>query len=174
MTIAVYALLGGIAGALSAVALVAWTHDQLPFAQLIVVAPGLIFGVVIGLALHRGRFLAPAGVAVFLAAAALFHAAAFYAAMFLLGPMERLFGHESPASYAAAGVIAGAIGGGLLARTSAFLMPVMRWPLLAAAGAALGALLPIGNLPTIGPWVFYILWQAGYAASLAAALRARR
>jgi hypothetical protein len=58
-----------------------------------------------------------------------------------------------------------------LRQRAAPLLPLARWPLLIAAGAVLGAFLPLGNVEQIhGIWIFYILWQAGYAAALAACL----
>jgi hypothetical protein len=69
---------------------------------------------------------------------------------------------------ALAGVIAGAVGGGLLGSITACLISVRErlWPL--AVGAALGLLVPVAvEWDAFGIFVFYILWQGGYAAALA-------
>src|SRR5216683_2319226 len=104
------------------------------------VLPGLVFGLAFGALLHRQRLLRSGRAALYVAAATL--------------------------------AIAAAVGGGLLAGATVLLLRIARWPLLVVAGALLGALLPIlvegGDV--IGTVAFYILWQGGYAAALAASL----
>jgi hypothetical protein len=166
------ALLGTFTGACSVaivdgdvLPLMGWTMGS--------VAPGAIFGLVLGLAFRQWRLLRWLGVVSFGVAAALSHAVAFHSAVFMLGRVEPLLGRGSDASFAVTGAIAGAIGGGLLAAASAFLLPLGRWPWLVTVGALLGAFLPLGNHDDIyGIWLFYVIWQAGYAAALAVALSA--
>jgi hypothetical protein len=175
-SIGLAAFLGAVAGVLSA-AILDWrtppASDPLIGWAMVSAGPGALFGVVLGSAFSRRRLLRWWGVASFAVAAALSHALAFHSAFFMLGHIEWLLGRDSVASFAVTGTLAGAIGGGLLAAASAFLLPLARWPWLMAAGALLGAFLPLGNRDEIhGIWLFYVLWQVGYGAALAVALTA--
>jgi len=123
------------------------------------VLPGLIFGAVIGAALRRAGRLSSRAVAVFASVATAANALAVIATLTAIEPLERLLGGH--VGLAGAGLIGGAIGGGLLA------VPAAVGPRPLLAGAALGLLLPLfESVP--GEIAFYVLWQAGYAAALAA------
>lgn len=130
--------------------------------------PGLIFGVAIGFYLYRLGLLSTARFAMFIVAAVVGNTIAVVLAMPLF---EWLLDPLGLASIAVAGVVAGAVGGGVLARLAAWLLRFDRWLLLTAVAAALGAslilfLLSPWNFP-IGTVLFYALWQAGYARMLA-------
>jgi len=156
------ALTGAIAGVLIAI--------DFNWASLYVL-PGLVFGLAFGALLHRQRLLRSGRAALYVAAATLANAAAVVTAMQSLDTVEAIVG-SGRLGLALSGVIAGAVGGGLLAGATVLLLRIARWPLLVVAGALLGALLPIlvegGDV--IGTVAFYILWQGGYAAALAASL----
>jgi hypothetical protein len=131
--------------------------------------PGLVFGLAYGLALLRGR--ARFG---FLAAAMLGNTLAVMAAVNAVPFLDHYLPDAPWLSQALGGLIAGAIGGGLLGRAAAFLLPGLRWGLLLGFGAGLGLLLPIGLESEHGPtglYIFYALWQGGYGAKLGLARR---
>jgi hypothetical protein len=161
-----FAGLGAITGATAAGVLVAIDFQ---WASLYVL-PGLVFGLAFGTLLQRQRLLRLGRAALYCAAATLANAAAVVTAMHSLDTVEAIVGSGNLA-LALSGSIAGAVGGGLLA---AAMMPPLRiaqWPRLVAAGALLGAALPLlveGR--EIGTFAFYVIWQAGYAAALAATL----
>lgn len=160
-----FAVLGIATGALGAAAIVfAGDIGGFPF---YFVAPGLIFGVVFGTVLWLGRLLGPVRAAIYAVAAALSHAAAIFTALRLVGPLRDHFGlHDLPALIVC-GVVAGALGGGLLTAVTRALAPIRPWPLPALAGALMGALLVAIDGGEPGLFAFYMLWQAGYAACLA-------
>jgi hypothetical protein len=163
-SVLVFALLGTVTGALAAAAInIAELEDGALY-----LVPGLIFGVAFGVALwHRG-FLRPVGAGAYALAAALAHGAAMGAATQLSEPVHHLLGGGDDPALVVSGVVAGAIGGGLLAAVTRFLAPIPRWPWLIAAGALLGALMLIAlDYDPWGVFPFYMIWQAGYAAALA-------
>jgi hypothetical protein len=130
--------------------------------------PGLVFGVAVGVALWRAGRLRPAQAVGFALAATVANALAVVATLTANDPIAPLLGR---ASLAGTGAIGGAVGGGLLAASTARWLAHGRWPLLAVVGAMLGLLLPIID-SAVGEAIFYIVWQAGYAACLAASLPA--
>ena len=134
------------------------------------VLPGLVFGLAFGVLLHRQRLLPRVRAALYVAAATLGNAAAVVAAMQSLDTVEGVVG-SGRLALALSGGIAGTVGGGLLAIAAVPPLRLAQWPGLGAAAALLGLLLPLlidGR--EIGTLAFYMIWQAGYAAALAAAL----
>jgi len=74
---------------------------------------------------------------------------------------------------AIAGAIAGAVGGGLLGAAAAGLFPGLRPRGSIIMASALGLLVPLILVwEIVGVFIFYIVWQAGYAAALASSLPA--
>ncbi|MDH5559145.1 MAG: hypothetical protein OEZ03_17495, partial [Alphaproteobacteria bacterium] len=134
------------------------------------IAPGLIFGVILGYALRR-RGMAPGGryTAYILAAALSYFVTVQITVNIIL--VELLD------NAVLIGVAAGAIGAALLAGATAALIPNFRHGLPALAmilaGAILGALLffAISSEHFIGWLLLFAPWQAGYAAAMATALK---
>jgi hypothetical protein len=127
--------------------------------------PGLVFGLAYALALQRGW--ARAG---FLVASVLCNTLAVMIAVNLVEFLDHYLPNAGWLSQASSGLIAGAVGGGLLARVAAISLPGLRWGRLLGIGAGLGLLLPIGladDLGAVGLYIFYALWQGGYGAALA-------
>ena len=72
---------------------------------------------------------------------------------------------------AIAGAIAGAAGGVLLGGAAAALFPGLRLRRSIIAASSLGLLVPLVLIwEIVGVFVFFIVWQAGYAAALASSL----
>lgn len=131
--------------------------------------PGLVSGATFGIVLWHRRLLSAARALIYLAAATFANAAAVFAALFVVDPLTSMIGEG--AAIVVSGIIAGALGGGLLAGVTTLLLPIAGWWLLMAAGSLLGAALPIlVDGEDVGAFVFYALWQGGYAAALAASL----
>lgn len=130
--------------------------------------PGLVFGVIIGLALYRRDLLAGWRFAAYAAASTLSYLVAVTLATKVL---EDVLG-----SLLTIGLVAGLFGGACLTALSALLMPVVRQAkpclFMLLAGCLFGGLLNIvGNLSDVTTWmIFFAAWQAGYAAALATAL----
>jgi hypothetical protein len=132
--------------------------------------PGLVFGVVFGIALLRLKLVRAAGAVAYAAASTLSNMAATTLAVAIDDPIGSIL-PNGIAAFGVTGFIAGAVGGGLLAGVTALLIRHLRWPLLIVAGAVLGAFLPLIDLSSSGgAFLFYAIWQAGYAATLAAIL----
>jgi len=136
--------------------------------------PGLGFGVVFGLLLWRARRLTATGAILNAGAAALANAVAVFLCTSLHRPIDDLLPFGNPfLDLSIAGVIAGAVGGGMLGLVHARLDRTVgfRRPLAVAAG--LGVLTPIMIMldDPGGLYAFYMIWQGGYAAALAASLR---
>ena len=156
-----YAVLGALSGSLAAT-LVADGGVEDWISQ---VAPGLVFGLVIGTALLRRGLAGPWRWGGFVAAATVSHYAAVWLAVEVL---HSLFGQDM----VLVGMVAGLAGGACLTAASALMFGFVRRVIailsLLFAGAALGVLLGVG-----GGWealLLYAGWQAGYAACLGAAL----
>ncbi len=163
-----FAGLGALSGATAAGILVAVDFQ---WASLYVL-PGLVFGLAFGTLLLRLRLrlLRLGRAALYCAAATLANAAAVVTAMQSLDTVEAIVG-AGRLALALSGSIAGAVGGGLLAVAMIPPLRIAQWPRLVAAGAVLGMALPLlidGR--EIGTFAFYLIWQAGYAAALAATL----
>ncbi len=127
--------------------------------------PGLVFGLAYGLALLRG----PARLG-FLAASVLGNLLAVMIAVNCVEFLDHVFPDAGWLSQALSGLVAGAVGGGVLASTTALVRPGLRWAQLLAIGAGLGLLLPVALADTLGAagiYIFYPLWQGGYGAALA-------
>jgi len=137
--------------------------------------PGLIFGLIFGIALQRSDRLGRSGAILFALASLLGNTLAVMAAVNIFQLLQPLFDNSELPVDAVTGLIAGAIGGGLLGGAAAALLPGLRWGRLLAAGTALGLLLPLALdehlLRSAGPYVFYALWQGGFAATLVTARR---
>ena len=135
------------------------------------VVPGLVFGFVIGLALlRRGRASPAAFVGYVLAATASNHAAVTLTTEVLVEVIEWGW---------LAGIVAGLVGSACLTACALALLPVARKlrpvVLTVLAGGVLGALLgpAIATQGLFWWFVFYGVWQAGYAACFATALPRR-
>ena len=174
--IPLFAMLGGASG-IATVAIMSLRPDwQIsipggPDIWPLSVVPGLVFGFVIGLALlQRGR-ASPAAFAGYVIAATLCNFAAVTLTTELLVDILE--------SSWMAGIVAGLFGSAGLTACTMALLPVARKTgpavLTVLAGGAFGALLgPAIATDGLFWWfVFYGLWQSGYAASLATALPSR-
>jgi hypothetical protein len=163
-----FAVLGVVSGAAAAMAFELADPQRSSYVLFLYVAPGLVFGVIFGAVLWRRRVLAIVRAAIYALAAVLCHAVAVLIAIELVEPLRHLLGRGDNPGLIACGVIAGAVGGGLLGVVTSLLAPVRGGVLLAAAGALLGAFLPIAvDVDALGPFIFYMIWQGGYAATLA-------
>ncbi len=164
---------GSIATTLILVAPSAWNVDVAPWLTLSPgsLLPGLVFGVVIGLALYLRRLASVRAVAFYVVASTLSYLAAFtLAAEVLLDVIGD--------NIIAIGLIAGLFGSACLTGYSALRFPFARklrpCLLMLVSGCLLGGLLPLaidgdGFATTL---LFFAVWQAGYAASLATAVAA--
>jgi hypothetical protein len=104
-------------------------------------------------------------------AALLANALAAFLCTSLHHPLDDLLPFDNPfLALSIAGVIAGAVGGGMLGLVQVRLdrMAEFRKPLAVAAG--LGVLTPILIMldDPAGLYAFYMIWQGGYAAALGA------
>jgi hypothetical protein len=164
-TIITFAVFGAVTGALSAAILLAFDFKG----NSLYVVPGLVFGIAFAMALWQRWRLPPARAIAYLAAVSLANAAAVFTGIFILDEVATIV--DKGASTAITGVIAGAIGAGLATGAAALLMSITRWPWPIAVGAILGGTLPIFvDGPDGGVFVFYIIWQAGFAAATVATL----
>jgi hypothetical protein len=130
------------------------------------VFPGLIFGLAVGIALRRAGRLNLFGYAL---SAMVAHALAVVVTLSALGPLGGVLPDD--AALSVAGIIGGALGAGVLTRVTGRWLALSRAWIPTAVGTALGALLPIFDKSMIGEIAFYVVWQAGYGAALAARLR---
>ena len=172
--VAVFGLLGAVSGALTTTLLTAlpasWQIEAGGFIEIspMSTAAGLAFGVIIGAAL-RIRGSAPAATAaLFAAASAVSYFAAVNLALNLTDTLEQIW---------LIGMIAGLAGSACLTALAALRLRFLRragpCALMLIAGCLLGALLefPIRDGSGFRDWLmFYVPWQAGYAAAFATAL----
>ncbi len=131
-------------------------------------APGLVFGAIIGFWLLRRSLIGPAGLGGYLAAATGSYWLAFTLAREVFFDS---FGQDLILTGLAAGVCGSACLTGLSAAAFKFLRRTLPCLLTVLAGGLLGGLLPVA-VETQHFWpvaVFFGLWQAGYAAALATA-----
>jgi hypothetical protein len=128
--------------------------------------PGLIFGIAFaGIQAWRGR-LSPARAIAFVVASGIGNAVATTLCVGLTVPLSALLAIDGDIPAALARAISGAIGGGLLSVVAKLVCGARVWLSLVAA-ACLGLLVPlVPEWPVGGRFVFYIVWQAGYAAAL--------
>ena len=132
--------------------------------------PGLVFGLIVGFALRRAGLAQGWRYPVYAVASTLSYFVAVQLSLsFLVDVLDDII---------SVGIVAGLCGGGLLAASSAALMPAFRrWrvcALMTASGGALGATLyfAIAFENVFGWLALYARWQAGYAAAMALALDA--
>jgi len=136
-------------------------------------APGILFGMIVGLFLSMRNLARPWQVLAYIAAATV---ANFVATNFAAGMVEAID------SALVLGMLAGLIGSGCLTGLSLLLFPFLRRPLpcllMLAAGTLLGGLLEFAIEDTsaygLGFLVLYGAWQAGYAAALGTAVPPRQ
>ena len=136
--------------------------------------PGLIFGIVFaGVQRWRGRFDGGVGSG-FVIASLMANALAVFVCVALLDPLSSAIDIATfDLPVALAGGIAGAVGGTVLAGAASLFVPGTdpRPPIAVAAG--LGLLVPlVTEWEAAGVFVFYTVWQAGFAAALGANLPA--
>lgn len=181
--VARWALLGALSGLAAALSifLPQWLgfHDDLGFEFRVLdafdvaisplsVGPGLVFGLIVGLALRRAGQADGWRYPLFAVAATLCYFVAVQLALtVLVDVLEELI---------SIGIVAGLCGGGLLAAASAALMPAFRrrrvCALMVASGGVLGGLLFFAiTIENFFGWlILFAPWQAGYAAAMATAL----
>ena len=178
MRLARYAILGAVTGALVAACVSYLRLGDSPGSlvpKAFYLYPGLIFGLAFGILFWAEGRLKPVGAIAFALAATVSNALAVVAWTTTDEPIASLLGAEETADlmFAVTGGIAGAVGGGLLGYGAKHLLKVAGWPRLLAAGAGLGLLLPLVQSKA-GFYAFYILWQAGFAATMATIVALKR
>lgn len=139
--------------------------------------PGLVFGLIIGVLLHRRGKVEGLRAAGYVAAAGLSYLCAFHAAYCVY---DNFFSSEwDVVGYVISGIPAGFVGSLLLGLMTMLLLRapgrlVLQLPVLVggAAGALLGFLALRSFNSGWGFLTFFVLWQGAYAASLAPLLRA--
>ncbi len=138
----------------------------------IYIFPGLVFGIVFGPLLYFSERLSAAGALVYVVAAFVANVVAVSVCISLMHPVDDLLPFDNlTLDVAISGGIAGAAGGGLLGAALAALNPAVKRALPIAVAAGLGALTPLViMLDAPGIFGFFIIWQSGYAAAVAAAL----
>ncbi len=134
--------------------------------------PGLAFGLVFGPLLYFCRRLSPAGAVAYGLVAFAANAVAVSICISLMHPVDDLLPFDNLIlDIAISGVIAGAVGGGLLGTALAAFNSTAKRALPIAVAAGLGALTPVLTMfDTLGIFAFFIVWQSGYAAAVAASL----
>jgi len=138
----------------------------------IYIFPGLVFGIVFGPLLYFSERLSAAGAVAYVLAAFAANAVAVSVCISLMHPVDALLPFDNlTLDVAISGVIAGAVGGGLLGAALAALNPAARRALPVTIAAALGMLTPLVIMfNAVGVFAFFIIWQSGYAAAVAASL----
>jgi len=132
--------------------------------------PGLIFGALFAGTLHRQRQIGGRPVAVFALASTVANAIAVFVCLALVDPLQNSL-ITSDLGIAISGAVAGAIGGGLLAEAARRVFPGASLARPVIAGSVLGlGVVALAELEAPGVFLFYIVWQAGYAAALTASL----
>jgi len=134
--------------------------------------PGLVFGAVFGPLLYFCRALSAIGAVAYGLVAFAANVVAVSICISLMHPVDDLLPFDNLAlDIAISGVVAGAVGGALLGAVLAAFTPAVRRTLPIAAAAGLGVLTPIVILlQDLGIFAFFIVWQSGYAAAVAASL----
>ncbi len=164
-----FALLGAVSGSVATTLIKVLPETRLkPFEWLVLspgsVVPGLVFGLIIGLALYRGGHAGPRAFTAYAVASTASYLAAINLAFKIVDYADAMW---------LTGMIAGLLGGACLTGLAAWMFPFARKfrpiALMLAAGCVLGALLAIID-SFWGTLVFFALWQAGYAAAFATAL----
>jgi hypothetical protein len=135
--------------------------------------PGLIFGILFGGLLSRQRRIGAGQTVVFVLSSAIANAIAVFVCLAFADPLSDRIAIPD-LGIAVSGAIAGAVGGGLLVAATRLLIPGATIGLPIAVASALGIVVTaVMELDRAGVFLFYIVWQAGYAASLAASLPAK-
>jgi hypothetical protein len=170
-----FALFGGLAGALAASAC---GFIRIGEAAVVEIA-GYCFGMkamstsacqAIDGAFYLFPGMTAMAAAVYAAAATVANALAVFVCVSLQHPLDDLLPFDNPIlNLALSGAIAGAIGGGLLAVTHARLDGAVRLRLHIGVASGLGLLAPLVIMSDyLGLYAFYMIWQGGYAAAVAA------
>jgi len=138
----------------------------------IYIFPGLVFGIVFGPLLYFSERLSAAGALVYVVAAFVANVVAVSVCISLMHPVDDLLPFDNlTLDVAISGIIAGAAGGGLLGAALAALNPAVKPALPIAVAAGLGVLTPfVIMFDGPGIFAFFIIWQSGYAAAVAASL----
>src|SRR5258708_27375890 len=138
----------------------------------IYIFPGLVFGLVFGPLLYFCRRLSAAGAAAYVLAAFAANVAAVSLCISAMHPVDDLLPFDNLVlDIAISGVIAGAVGGGLLGAAVAAFNAAVGRALPIAVAAGLGVLAPLVIMfDYLGVFAFFIVWQSGYAAAVAASL----
>jgi hypothetical protein len=169
-----FALLGIISGAISATGIISFTPPADFGLLMIFVWPGFAFGLIIGPALSYSGRLLPRRVLPFVFFATLGHFAAVLCLLMLARSSEAALPIGEDVAMLFAAAVAGALGGGILAGANRLLVPGAGWIAPTIVGGVLGPLVVLHDLgPFLGRLMFYVIWQAGYAAAFAAALLVR-
>jgi len=134
--------------------------------------PGVIFGLAFAPLLWRHRRVRPAGALAFGVLAAIANFVAVFVCVASLDPLSNILAVDmADVPIAIAGGIGGAIGAGLLSGGAALLGAMTRPWRSIGTGCGLGFLVPlVMQWEIVGVFVFYVIWQAGYAAALARSL----
>ena len=143
--------------------------------------PGLVFGLIIGLALWRRGLASPWIYVAYVAASTVSYYIAFNVWAFSYGDIERFVHGDIVSSHLLTGMLAGLFGSACLTALSALMFPFLRrltpCLLMLIAGCVLGGLLFVPSMDEsmiiagVSSWlILFAGWQAGYAASLAVAL----
>jgi hypothetical protein len=135
--------------------------------------PGLIFGIFFGGMLFRQGRIGAGQTVVFVLSSAIANAIAVFVCLAFVDPLGDKIAILD-LGIAISGVIAGAVGGGVLVTATRLLIPGATIGLPIAIASALGIVVTaVTELDRAGVFLFYIVWQAGYAASMAASLPAK-
>jgi hypothetical protein len=132
--------------------------------------PGLIFGVAFGGVEYLLGRLGLLRAVVFAVISGIANAIATFLCIWLFG----VFGEAIEVTVldlplALAGAVSGAVGGAMLAGVAAVLVPGAKPGRPIVVAAVLGLLVPfVTETELVGVFAFYIIWQAGFAAALAA------
>jgi len=134
--------------------------------------PGPVFGAVFAPLLYFCRRLSAIGAVAYGLAAFAANAVAVSTCISLMHPVDDLLPFDNLAlDIAISGVIAGAVGGGLHGAALTAFNSAARRTLPIEVAAGLGVLTPVViMLQDLGIFAFFIVWQSGYAAAVAASL----
>jgi hypothetical protein len=166
-----FALLGMISGAISATGIIPFTPPGDFGLLLIFFLPGLVFGLIIGSALAYGGWLRIARIVPWMVAATLGHFIAALCVTAMTWRLREAFSITDESATLIAATLAGTLGGGILAGGNRLLVPGAGWIVPTIVGGVLAPLVALHDAgPFLGRLLFYVIWQAGYAAALAAAL----
>lgn len=133
--------------------------------------PGLIFGVGLAGLLYRQGRLKLTHAVVIVVASTIANAVAVFVCVALIDPLGEHI-EIADLNIAIAGVVAGGVGGALLTAAIRALLPGVLAARSIVIASGLGAVVvAMVELDSAGAFLFYIAWQAGYAAVLGAAVQ---